>query len=136
MNAFPALAKNSSLPDVKMHKLSNGLTLMVVVRKESPVVSCYRYHKVGSINETMGKTGIAHFLEHLHFKGTTTMGTVDYKKEVPIMKEIDVTVEDIQRVAKKYMHPDKLTIIVVGNPEKFDQPLNVLGKVKEIEIEK
>lgn len=39
-----------------------------------------------------------------------------------------VTIEDVQRVAKKYIHRDQLTILAVGNEEDFDQPLSVLGK--------
>lgn len=46
-----------------------------------------------------------------------------------------VTKEDVLRVAKKYLHPDLLTLVVVGNSEKFDQQLSSLGEVKEIKPE-
>jgi zinc protease len=45
-----------------------------------------------------------------------------------------VTREDILRVAKEYLHPDKVHILVVGNPDEFDQPFSLLGEVKEIDI--
>jgi zinc protease len=45
-----------------------------------------------------------------------------------------VTREDVLRVAKKHLHPDKFRILVVGNPAKFDAPLSSLGQVKEIDI--
>ena len=45
-----------------------------------------------------------------------------------------VTREDILRVAKKYLHPDKMQILVVGNHLEFDEPLTVLGKVNTIDI--
>jgi predicted Zn-dependent peptidase len=45
-----------------------------------------------------------------------------------------VTKEDVLRVAQKYLHPDKLRILAVGNPEKFDKPLSNLGEVREIDI--
>ncbi len=45
-----------------------------------------------------------------------------------------VTQEDIQRVAREYLHPDKIKILVVGNKEKFDKPLDNFGKVSIIEL--
>lgn len=45
-----------------------------------------------------------------------------------------VTQEDIQRVARKYLHPDKIKILVVGDREKFDKPLDNFGKVNVIEL--
>lgn len=45
-----------------------------------------------------------------------------------------VTKEDVLRVAQKYLQPDKLRILAVGNPENFDQPLSNLGAMREIDI--
>ena len=47
-----------------------------------------------------------------------------------------VTKEDVLRVAKKYLHTDKLTFIVVGDDKKFDKPLSEFGDVRKIELEK
>ena len=46
-----------------------------------------------------------------------------------------VTTEDVQAVAQKYLHPDALTIVTVGNKANFDRPLDEFGTVNEIEIE-
>ena len=46
-----------------------------------------------------------------------------------------VTAEDVQAVAQKYLHPDALTIVTVGNKANFDRPLDEFGAVNEIEIE-
>ncbi len=45
-----------------------------------------------------------------------------------------VTAEDVQRVARKYLQPDKVRIIVVGNDQDFDEALTVLGEVNEIDV--
>jgi len=45
-----------------------------------------------------------------------------------------VTKEDVLRVAKKYLRPDKVQILAVGRPQDFDEPLSALGKVNEIDI--
>ena len=45
-----------------------------------------------------------------------------------------VTAEDVQAVAQKYLHPDALTIVAVGNKDNFDRPLDEFGEVNEIEI--
>jgi predicted Zn-dependent peptidase len=46
-----------------------------------------------------------------------------------------VTKENVQKVAQKYLHPDKFVILVVGNEEGFDKPLSTLGKVNTIKLE-
>ena len=75
--------------DVKQHTLSNGLELLVVERHLSPTFSVRVRFKVGSADEKPGITGIAHLLEHMLFKGTGNIGTVDYEAEAPIMEKID-----------------------------------------------
>lgn len=46
-----------------------------------------------------------------------------------------VSRDDILRVAKKYLHPESMTILVVGDDKKFDQPLSTFGEVKEIKLD-
>jgi predicted Zn-dependent peptidase len=46
-----------------------------------------------------------------------------------------VTREDVLRVAKKYLHPDAMKLVVVGDSKKFDKPLSTFGKVEEIKLE-
>ena len=84
-----AHAASPSLADrVIEHKLANGLTILMVERHQTPVVSINITFAVGGINEQVGQSGIAHFYEHMAFKGTRTVGTKDYEKEKPILDEL------------------------------------------------
>ena len=53
--------------------LENGLELVVIEDHRRPVVAHFIYYRVGSMDEDPGKTGLAHFLEHLMFKGTANI---------------------------------------------------------------
>lgn len=70
------------------HKLTNGLTVLMVERHQTPVVSINMTFGVGGVNEQVGQTGLAHLYEHMAFKGTRTIGTKDYAKEKPILDEL------------------------------------------------
>src|SRR5512147_322556 len=70
------------------HKLANGLTVLMVERHQTPVVSINMTFGVGGVNEQVGQTGLAHLYEHMAFKGTRTIGTKDYTKEKPILDEL------------------------------------------------
>ena len=67
--------------------LSNGMKLLLVERHDEPTVSGGWVAHVGSSNERPGMTGIAHLFEHMMFKGTPTIGTKDYKKDLEIIAE-------------------------------------------------
>jgi zinc protease len=67
--AGAALAQAAG-PTVSHFTLKNGLELVVVPDHRAPVVTHMIWYKVGAADETPGKSGLAHFLEHLMFKGT------------------------------------------------------------------
>jgi predicted Zn-dependent peptidase len=75
--------------------LDNGMKFIVLERRQAPVVSFMIYANVGAVNEADGKTGIAHYLEHLAFKGTTRIGTKDFGAEQPLLKSMDAVFADI-----------------------------------------
>ena len=70
-------------------RLDNGLKFIVLERHQAPVVSFLTYADVGGIDEPDGQTGVAHFLEHLAFKGTKRIGTKDYKAEAPLLEKLE-----------------------------------------------
>jgi zinc protease len=71
-----AAAAGVKLPPLEIHtlELPNGLRAVMVNRGDAPVITVEVWYHVGSRNETPGKTGFAHFLEHLMFDGTRTLG--------------------------------------------------------------
>lgn len=69
--------------------LANGLKFIVLERHQAPVISFLTYANVGGANEPDGQTGVAHYLEHLAFKGTRRIGTRDYQAEVPLLVKED-----------------------------------------------
>jgi zinc protease len=64
-------AARAGLSDaVRMQKLGNGMTVLVLENHKAPVATFNIFYKVGSRNETFGKTGLSHLLEHMMFRGT------------------------------------------------------------------
>ncbi len=77
------------IEQVTEFQLDNGLKFLVLERHKAPVVSFLTYADVGGADEPDGETGVAHFLEHLAFKGTTRIGTTDYAAEKPLLEKLD-----------------------------------------------
>jgi predicted Zn-dependent peptidase len=81
MNLSLSHAASFGLADrVVEQKLANGLTVLMVERHQTPVVSLNMTFRVGGVNEQVGQTGLAHLYEHMAFKGTRTVGTKNYEK--------------------------------------------------------
>jgi predicted Zn-dependent peptidase len=70
-------------------KLANGLTVIVCERREAPVFSFFTHVDAGSVQDPMGKTGLAHMFEHMAFKGTDTIGTRDYAGEKIALAKVE-----------------------------------------------
>ncbi|SEH36155.1 M16 family metallopeptidase [Magnetospirillum fulvum] len=75
----PAQAR---LFDPQTFTLSNGMTVVVVPNHRVPIVSHMVWYKVGAADEVAGKSGLAHMLEHLMFKGTPSVPPGDFSKIV------------------------------------------------------
>src|SRR2546426_1517928 len=80
----PAGAAEAAPPalDVTEATLDNGLRVLVLEDHRSPVVSVQAWYRVGSRNERPGASGLAHFLEHMMFKGTPTHGKGEFARLV------------------------------------------------------
>jgi predicted Zn-dependent peptidase len=74
---------------ITLKKLSNGLTVVICERPEAPVFSFYTFVDAGSVQDPMGKTGLAHMFEHMAFKGTDKIGTTDYAAEKVALAKVE-----------------------------------------------
>lgn len=84
---LPRRPARASLLDVQRRPsetftLANGLQVVVLPSKRAPIVMQLLVYKIGSADETFGQTGIAHFLEHMMFKGTDTIGPGEFSRIV------------------------------------------------------
>jgi predicted Zn-dependent peptidase len=70
-------------------RLDNGLTVLMLERKFSPTVSLHIRYRVGAVDEVKGESGAAHVLEHMMFKGTSTIGTKNFKAEKKLLLQIE-----------------------------------------------
>ncbi|MEO1134603.1 MAG: insulinase family protein [Cyanobacteria bacterium J06639_1] len=77
------------IENVTEFQLVNGLQFLVLERHQAPVISFLTYANVGGANEPDGQTGVAHYLEHLAFKGTSRIGTSNYRAEKPLLDRLD-----------------------------------------------
>src|SRR5689334_7318986 len=84
--AFSPTAPAQKVPVIE-RTLSNGMRVLMVPRKDEPTISGGWVAHVGSANERPGITGIAHLFEHMMFKGTPTIGTTNYQRDLEIIQQ-------------------------------------------------
>ena len=105
----PTGAKGAFGPQVSHFTLENGLEVVVIPDHRTPVVTHMVWYKVGSADETAGKTGLAHFLEHLMFKGTKNHPMGEFSQTVSTIggQENAFTTSDytayFQRTAREHL---------------------------------
>lgn len=69
--------------------LANGMHFIIVERHQAPVVSFNTYVNAGAVDDPVHKTGIAHMMEHMAFKGTETIGTRNWPQEKKALEEVE-----------------------------------------------
>jgi len=96
--------------NLTVHKLQNGLTVLIYRRPVAPVFSFFTLVDVGSAQEVPGITGLAHMFEHMAFKGTSVIGTKDAKAEAAALSTVDTA----------YLAYDAERRNPLANPAKLD----------------
>jgi len=127
--ALAGAAWGQQVPVVEK-QLANGMRLLMVERHDEPTVSGGWVTHVGSVNERPGITGIAHLFEHMMFKGTPTLGTKDYPKDLEIIAAQEKVREEM-RQEEKHMRAEMRQ----GKIEDLLKPENKSPRYKELEAE-
>ncbi|HET9622416.1 MAG TPA: insulinase family protein [Kofleriaceae bacterium] len=80
-----------------VHRLSNGMTVYLSPDAQEPAVIAHVAVHAGSSFDPELSTGLAHYLEHMLFKGTTQLGTLDYAQEKPHLQKIAQLYDELRR---------------------------------------
>jgi predicted Zn-dependent peptidase len=123
-------------------KLANGLTVIICERPEAPVFSFFTHVDAGSVQDPLGKTGLAHMFEHMAFKGTDTIGTRDYADEKVALAKVETVYGEyiherdkrVDRDDKKVKELEQEWRDAMAAADKFSAPYNnEFGKIVETE---
>jgi predicted Zn-dependent peptidase len=81
---------------VTIHRLKNGLTVYISTDRQKPRVAAWVAVRTGSRNDPPNSTGLAHYLEHMLFKGTDELGTLDFAAEKPHLERVQQLYKDLR----------------------------------------
>ena len=86
------------LTEARIYTLKNGLKVYLSVNTEEPRIQTYIAVRTGSKNDPAETTGLAHYLEHLMFKGTSKFGVTDSAAEAPLLADIEQRYEQYRKL--------------------------------------
>ncbi len=123
------------LTEARIYTLDNGLTVYLSVNNEEPRIQTYIAVRTGSKNDPAETTGLAHYLEHIMFKGTTHFGTTDYEAEKPFLDDIEAryekyrTLTDPEERRAAYHGIDSVSQLAAQYfiPNEYDKLMSTIG---------
>ena len=123
------------LMKTRIYTLDNGLKVYLSVNPEKPRIQTYIAVRTGSKNDPAETTGLAHYLEHLMFKGTKQFGTNNPKAEAPLLAEIEQRYEAYRRLTdpearkKAYHEIDSVSQVAAQYfiPNEYDKLMAAIG---------
>lgn len=145
--SFLALGVSASAKDYKyttvagdamqtrIYTFDNGLKVYLSVNKEKPRIQTYIAVRTGSKNDPAETTGLAHYLEHLMFKGTTKFGTNNPEAEKPLLDDITKRYEEYRQIKdpalrkQKYHEIDSVSQLAAKYfiPNEYDKLMATIG---------
>lgn len=121
--------------NTRIYTLDNGLKVYMSVNKETPRIQTFIAVRVGGKNDPSETTGLAHYFEHLMFKGTDKFGTQDYEKEKPLLDEIErlfevyrnTTGEEARAAIYKQIDSVSYEASKLAIPNEYDKLMSAIG---------
>ncbi|MDR0420812.1 MAG: insulinase family protein [Prevotellaceae bacterium] len=119
----------------RIYTLDNGLKVYMAVNTEQPRIQTYIAVRAGAKNDPAETTGLAHYFEHLMFKGTQNFGTTNYEAEKPLLDEIENlfeiyrnTTDDAERKTL-YSKIDSISYEAskIAIPNEYDKLMSAIG---------
>lgn len=119
----------------RAYTLPNGLKIFMTVNRDEPRIQTYIAVRVGGKNDPAETTGLAHYFEHLMFKGTEQFGTTDYASEKPMLDRIEQlfetyrhTTDSLERRAI-YREIDSISYqaSLLAIPNEYDKLMTAIG---------
>lgn len=119
----------------RIYTLENGLKVYLSVNKDKPRVQTFIGVRVGGKNDPAETTGLAHYFEHLMFKGTQNFGTSDYEAEKPLLDKIESLFETYRKTTDEdqrkaiYAEIDSVSqeAAKISIPNEYDKLMSSIG---------
>src|SRR5690606_17991543 len=121
--------------NARFYTLKNGLTVILSPDSKKPRIQTYIAVKAGSKTDPENHTGLAHYLEHMLFKGTDVFGSLDWEKEKPLLDQIDSLYAQYNRTTDEkkrkeiYKQIDKVSgeAAKYAIPNEYDKLMSAMG---------
>ena len=123
------------LTKTRIYTLDNGLKVYLSVNNEKPRLNAFIAVRTGSKNDPAETTGLAHYLEHLMFKGTDKFGVTDAKAEAPLLADIEQRYEKYRKLTdpeerrQAYHEIDSVSQLAAQYfiPNEYDKLMSAIG---------
>ena len=121
----------------RVYTLENGLKVYMTVYKEKPRIQTYIAVKAGSKNDPKETTGLAHYFEHMMFKGTKSFGTRDFEREAELIAKIEELFEEYRKIPMEKKRERRALYHIIDSisyeastyaiPNEYFKLMNIIG---------
>jgi len=134
-NGFTYISVSQDPLEARIYTLENGLKVFLTVNRDEPRIASLIGVRAGAAYDPEETTGLAHYFEHMMFKGTDEIGTLDWEKEKDLLDRISVLFEehraagDPEEKARIYKAIDSLSVEAARYciPNEYDKMVSALG---------